>query len=95
MPRIKNVSGSDRAVPSLGGRVVVNGEVVEVSEDEVYGFTCQESNWKPGDKATQKIHDEAHAAQVEANAPGLPAAGWLAPPPQLLVRASEDEKGSD
>lgn len=69
MPKLKNVSGSDRTVPSLGGRVVVNGEVVEVSDDEVYGFTCQEANWKPADKATQKIHDDAHAAQAQANNP--------------------------
>lgn len=64
--KVKNVSGSDR---TLDGRIVVAGQVIEVPEDAVYGLTCQEPNWKPADKATQKVHDEAHAAQLERNNP--------------------------
>jgi hypothetical protein len=91
MCKVKNVSGSDR---TLDGRQVVAGAVIEVPEDAVYGLTCQEPNWKPADKATQKVHDEAHAAQVEANKPGLPPAGWLPPAPEL-VQVPTSEKEND
>ncbi len=43
MTKIRNVSGEDRTVPSLGGRLVLAGQVVEVDEPE--GFTCQTDVW--------------------------------------------------
>lgn len=63
--KVKRVDGPT----SLHSRLVLEGAVVEVPEGEVYGLTCQESNWAPGDAAAKKVHEAAHAAQLEANDP--------------------------
>lgn len=59
MSKVRNVSGEDRVVPALGGRLVVAGAVVDVDPAEVYGFTVQESNWAPADEEAQAAHDAA------------------------------------
>lgn len=61
MAKVKNVSGQDRLVPWLGGRLVVAGAVVEVPAEDVAAYTQQTGTWEPADKATQKIHDAALA----------------------------------
>lgn len=61
--KIKNVSGEDRLVPGLGGRLVIAGAVVDVPVEDVYAYTCQEANWSPANKEAQTVHDAA----VEAN----------------------------
>jgi len=45
MAKVKNVSGSDLLVPWLGGRLVLAGAVVDVPDEDVESYTCQESNW--------------------------------------------------
>lgn len=57
MAKIKNVSGDDRFVPWLGGRLVLAGAVIEVPDEESWAYTEQESNWEPVDPAAQKVHD--------------------------------------
>ena len=59
MAKIKNVSGEDRLVPGLGGRLVLAGAVVEVPDEDALAYTCQETNWAPADKAAHKAHDAA------------------------------------
>lgn len=44
MAKIKNVSGQDLEVPSLG-RIVFAGQEVDVDDKDVESFTCQESTW--------------------------------------------------
>ncbi len=61
--KIKNVSGEDRMVPSLGGRLVLAGALVDVPAEDVYAYTCQATNWSPANKEAQAAHDAA----VEAN----------------------------
>lgn len=47
MPVIKNVSGQDREVPRLFGRVLVKAaETLEVADDEAESFTCQSDVWQ-------------------------------------------------
>lgn len=65
--KIKNVSGEDRLVPSLGGRLVLADAVVEVPVADVYAYTCQESNWAPASKEAQAAHDKA--AEANTNEP--------------------------
>lgn len=62
MAKIRNVSGNDLIVPSLAGRLVVAGQVVEVEAADVHAFTIQASNWAPADKAAQAAHDKATPA---------------------------------
>jgi hypothetical protein len=47
MAKIKNVSGEARTIPLLGGRLVLDGAVVEVPDEDADSFTCQETNWAP------------------------------------------------
>lgn len=51
MPRIKNISGYDLTVPSLG-RLVLAGQVVEVPAEDAPSYTCQASVWQ--DVSTKK-----------------------------------------
>jgi hypothetical protein len=68
--KIRNVSGNDLVVPSLGGRLVLAGQIVDVDDDAVYGFTQQAPNWEPADDATQALHDaEAPVAEEPADPP--------------------------
>lgn len=62
VPKIKNVSGEDRIVPHLGGRLVLAGAVVEVPAEDVYAYTCQTPNWEPANAAAQDAHTAAEAA---------------------------------
>ena len=73
MAKIKNVSGEDRVVPALGGRLVMAGGVVEVSDADVYGYTQQEA-WKPVDDEAQDAHDKAEQNYLALVAPVIPAA---------------------
>lgn len=59
MAKIRNKSGSDLFVPALG-RMVMDGQVVEVPDADVYGFT-QQSIWQAADKAAEAADLEAEA----------------------------------
>lgn len=63
--KIKNVSGEDRTVPGLGGRLVVADAVVEVPIEDVYAYTCQGTNWSPANKEAQAAHDAAATNEPE------------------------------
>lgn len=65
MAKIQNVSGDDRTVPSLGGRLVLADQIVEVPDDAVYGFTQQTDVWAPAGEGAQEAHDAGHAAYLE------------------------------
>lgn len=54
--KVKNISGDDRFVPSLGGRLVMAGAVVDV--DDAGSFTCQEGVWEAVDKDAKAAHVE-------------------------------------
>lgn len=71
MGNVRNVSDEDRFPAELGGRLVMPGQVVEVPDDSVYGYTCQDA-WDAADKATQAIADKQEAANAEANTPATP-----------------------
>lgn len=75
MAKIKNVSGEDRLVPGLGGRLVVAGAVVEVPDEDTYSYTCQTTNWSPADKAAEKAHDAAAPTPEPSVAPEPPKEG--------------------
>lgn len=60
MAKIKNETGEDRILPWLGDRLVLAGQVVEVSDDDVYAYT-QQDGWKPADDAAKKAHKAAVA----------------------------------
>lgn len=83
MTGVRNTTGEHRTAK---GRLVLDGAVLEVEADEVYGFTCQphwsgdpeRRNWVPADDEAQAIHDEADAlanAVEEALAEHEPPAG--------------------
>lgn len=59
MAKVKNVSGEDRTVPALGGRLVTAGASVDVEAEQVYGFTCQDAIWAPADAEAKKAHKAA------------------------------------
>jgi hypothetical protein len=75
--KIKNVSGEDRIVPGLGGRLVPAGAVVDVDVEDVYAYTCQEPNWAPVDTEAKAAHKDGVKAttEPEANAEGAPEEG--------------------
>lgn len=57
MPDVKNISGVDREVPRLFGRVLVKaGETLPVEADELKSFTCQDEVWQTV-KATKTEKD--------------------------------------
>lgn len=59
MPSVKNISGENRIVPSLGGRLVLAGQEVEVPEGDVEAFTCQAATWALADKPNKRTNDKA------------------------------------
>lgn len=59
MAKVKNISGEDLEIPSMGGRLVVAGQVIEVDADAVYGLTCQPATWEPADAEAKKAHKAA------------------------------------
>lgn len=81
MAKIKNVSGNDLIVPSLGGRLVLAGQVVEVPDEDVYAFTQQYPNWQPADKPAQTVHDKAEAIELPADNPAPAEVPAAAPAP--------------
>lgn len=46
MAKVKNISGEARQVPELGWRNVGPGDVVEVPNERVDGYTCQTTIWE-------------------------------------------------
>ena len=63
---VQNISGQDRTVPSLGGRLVLADAVIEVDEADAEGFLQQERIWsrpssehKTSAKAAKKTADSA------------------------------------
>lgn len=66
MGNVRNVSGEDRFPAELGGRLVMPGQVVEVPDDSVYGYTCQDA-WEPADEETAAVAGEQEAANAAAN----------------------------
>lgn len=66
MAKIRNASGEDRTLSAAaGGRLVLAGAVIDVPDEDVYGYT-QQSIWEPVDDDAQAAHDEAHAAYEAA-----------------------------
>lgn len=59
MAKVKNVSGVDRIVAD---RLVLAGANAEVAADEVWSYTCQESNWAPADDEAAAAHEAAMKA---------------------------------
>jgi hypothetical protein len=45
MANVRNVSGEARHVAELNYRLIGPDEVVEVPDDRLEGYTCQESTW--------------------------------------------------
>jgi hypothetical protein len=58
--KVKNISGEPLLVPALGGRMVLPGQVVDVADEAVYGFTCQKQTWAPVGDEAQAAHDAGH-----------------------------------
>lgn len=52
--KIKNVSGDDRIVPSLGHRLVISGQVVEVPDEDAEAYLCQTTIWAVPDVKSSK-----------------------------------------
>lgn len=91
MAKIKNVSGEARLCPTLGGRLVEVGQVVDVPADDVYGFTCQTA-WEPADDDAQAVHSAASPtvpATPSGNAPREAWADWV------IERGLADEAALD
>ena len=49
MAKIKNISGQDRTVPHLGGRLVLAGQVVDVDDEDAAAFLVQTEVWADPD----------------------------------------------
>ena len=64
--KIKNISGERLNVPWLGGRMVMPGQIVEVSADEAYSFTAATAIWEPADDEAQGAHDDGAKAEAKA-----------------------------
>lgn len=62
--QIKLIAGEERIVPALGNRLVLNGQKVDVTADQVYGFTCQTTVWEPADAEAKKVHKAAVDART-------------------------------
>lgn len=43
--KVKNISGVDRTVPELGGRLVLDGQVVEVPDERAEDYLSQTETW--------------------------------------------------
>ena len=78
--KVKNISGEDLVAGWLGGRLVVDGQAVEVPLDDVWSYTQQSGTWEPYDNAAKKAHKEhlenaldREAAELAALEPDLEA----------------------
>ena len=58
MAKIRNVSGEARLVPWLGGRLVLDGQVVEIPDDDLDAYTCQPDTWADATPAKSKKGDD-------------------------------------
>lgn len=68
--KIKNVSGDDRLVPALGGRLVMAGAEVPIDGAELaWGFLQQETNWAPADDEARNVVKDHEPSEPEADAP--------------------------
>lgn len=76
--RIKLIAGEDR-VDGTTSRLVTDGQVIEVPEEQVYSYTQQVEVWEPADDETQRIHDDAHAEYLERTRPATPPGELAAP----------------
>lgn len=68
MAKIRNTSGTDVEVPSLG-RMVLAGQVIEVPDDQVESFThpgAPSELWAPSDKTAKDIHEKLAKAATKA-----------------------------
>jgi hypothetical protein len=66
MAKIRNTSGGDVEVPALG-RMVLAGQVIEVPDDQVEGFThpgAPSELWAPSDQAAKAIHKKLVDAAI-------------------------------
>jgi hypothetical protein len=78
MAKIRNTSGYDVEVPSLG-RMVLAGQVIDVPDELVEGFThpgAPSELWAPSDQAAKAIHKKlvAAAEPVPEETPAEPVA---------------------
>lgn len=67
--KVRNVSGEDLTVGWLNGRLVLEGQAVEVPLEDVWAYTSQPGTWEPYDAAAKKITKdgaEAEDARVAA-----------------------------
>jgi hypothetical protein len=79
--KVRNISGEDLLVGWLNGRLVLDGQAVEVPLEDVYAYTQQTQTWEPYDNAAKKAHKEArtrptlerHEAELAALEPDPPA----------------------
>lgn len=91
MAKIKNVSGEARLCPTLGGRLVEAGQVIDLPAEDVYGFTCQEA-WEPSDDEAQAAHDAVSPTTPEPPSGNAPREQWAT---WVLERGLADEAALD
>ena len=46
MAKVKNISGETRNVPELGWRNVEHNEIVDIPDERLEAFTCQQATWR-------------------------------------------------
>lgn len=73
MAKVKSLYPEPVYLPAYGSRLVLPGQVVEVPDDDAYGFT-QQATWQAADKATKDLHAEREADYEErlAEVDGIP-----------------------
>jgi hypothetical protein len=65
--KVKNISGEARTVPSLGGLLVLEDQVVEVPDEAADGFLVQSDVWGPVGAAAKAVKKDAEQALAELN----------------------------
>lgn len=63
MAKVKNEAGRHVVIPELG-RMVLDGQVIEVADELVFRFT-QSANWSTADKAAEAAHKAGQKARDE------------------------------
>lgn len=70
MAKVRNVSGQALDVPRpFGYRLVEAGDVMDVADDELFGYSQQVGTWAPSGKESQAVHDRAEKAAEAAVVP--------------------------
>lgn len=64
MPKVRNASGENVYVGTLGGRLVLDGAVIEVDADDVYSYTSS-SVWAAADKAAEKATSDGEKSYYD------------------------------